>query len=392
MIARIEDHTHRESHCDGAPEPSPNLARHAAPSVPPPLPEPKSAQRFWQHVLYTLLAGYVGLGLVADGYAGLTWSLPHRGGIITITGALVACVAGGYCLRHRLITARGRAGLFAAGHALLFVFIAMICGLTGGVTSRLAVLLLLPFVSLSLGCSRRVVQVCGLVYLVSYGMLAWLSPAPAPLVTILLQLLVLGIAWGLALIGAMIRERHNRELHRLYQQLEHRATTDGLTGCLNQRAFKTELEREIARSARYGHQVSLLLIDIDHFKPVNDRYGHLKGDEVLCQVGTMLRKTARSGDLAGRLGGDEFALLGPETSLSQARALAERLRIQLRSNVPAIPVTLSIGICTIAPDVESAGTLFRCADQALYAAKSRGRDQVAIFEVAETAMVYPTAC
>jgi diguanylate cyclase (GGDEF)-like protein len=163
-------------------------------------------------------------------------------------------------------------------------------------------------------------------------------------------------------------------------QLQADATTDPLTGLLNRRAFQSRLEAEHARALRYGRPLSLALLDLDHFKAINDTYGHDAGNEALVQVAHLLRGIARPSDLIARIGGDEFALLLPETGAAGARLVADRCR----AAVEAAPVgvaarqTLSAGIC----DVERGtthGLLLRLADDALYWAKSLGRDAVVVY-------------
>ncbi|WP_157269436.1 sensor domain-containing diguanylate cyclase [Azohydromonas aeria] len=171
------------------------------------------------------------------------------------------------------------------------------------------------------------------------------------------------------------RKRHEAELQRL-------ATTDELTGVLNRRAFLDEVERELARFQRHGHAGALLMLDLDHFKQVNDRHGHAAGDAVLVQVCAALRERLRRSDRIGRLGGEEFALLLPETPAEGAAVLAESLRREvaaLEIGTPAGPlrVTASIGVAAFAASEADAAALLGRADRALYAAKALGRNRVA---------------
>jgi diguanylate cyclase (GGDEF)-like protein len=159
--------------------------------------------------------------------------------------------------------------------------------------------------------------------------------------------------------------------------LEDRADTDALTGLLNHGAFGVALEETLDRCARTGEAATLLLLDIDHFKLVNDRYGHLQGDRTLRIVSDVLAAHKRRGDLLGRVGGEEFALLLPEAGLEDAHGVAERVRVAVReatASGPA-PLTVSIGIATVSPAVATSDALLHAADRALYAAKARGRDR-----------------
>ena len=172
-------------------------------------------------------------------------------------------------------------------------------------------------------------------------------------------------------------------------RLQAMATTDGLTGLFNRRAFRNRLRDEAERASRYGHPLTLVMIDIDHFKRVNDTYGHPAGDAVLTQMGSLLRRLSRGIDFAARYGGEELALLCPETGSRDALGLAERIRQSVEGHAFALPdgstlsVTVSLGVATQiiggAPD-ETA--LVDAADRALYAAKAGGRNRVGAGEVA----------
>ncbi|XLZ72172.1 GGDEF domain-containing protein [Massilia sp. SR12] len=169
-------------------------------------------------------------------------------------------------------------------------------------------------------------------------------------------------------------EERNRELLAL-------ATTDFLSGIANRRQFLRQAESEIARARRYGHPLSVLMIDIDHFKSINDRFGHLSGDRAIAAMGKLCACIGRSSDFAGRLGGEEFAVLLPESGPGEAQVCAERLRqgaraLALSHEGQPVAVTVSIGIASLQPeDLEPAALLVR-ADQALYQAKAAGRDCV----------------
>ena len=152
------------------------------------------------------------------------------------------------------------------------------------------------------------------------------------------------------------------------------ASTDGLTGCAVHRVFHERLEEEIARSVRANRPLSLVMLDVDDFKTVNDTYGHLVGDSVLASIGEVLRAQTRSFELAGRLGGDEFAVLMPDTEPSAAFIAANRLR-QESSKVVEVPVTLSIGVSGLDLSTPTAERMIDDADFALYQVKHAGREQ-----------------
>lgn len=152
------------------------------------------------------------------------------------------------------------------------------------------------------------------------------------------------------------------------------AYTDELTGLHNRRTMEQHLVQQIAQARRAGQAFSLLLLDIDHFKRVNDQHGHLQGDKVLCAVARVLQDSLRSQDIAGRWGGEEFLVLLPNTASTPALVLAERLRANVAS---ACHVTVSIGLHTMhGLTNESADAMLDTADRALYAAKHRGRNCV----------------
>ena len=154
------------------------------------------------------------------------------------------------------------------------------------------------------------------------------------------------------------------------------ARTDGLTGCAVHRVFHERFEEEIARSLRNGHPLSLMMIDVDSFKVVNDTYGHLVGDHVLAGIGAALRAQSRSFDLVGRLGGDEFAVLMPDTDPTSATALAQRIRLEAAAGLE-VPVTLSIGVSGLDLSQPTAEHMLDDADFSLYQVKGAGRDGVA---------------
>ncbi len=162
------------------------------------------------------------------------------------------------------------------------------------------------------------------------------------------------------------------------------ANEDGLSGLYNHRYFQERLRYEVARSLRYRHALSLLFIDLDHFKRFNDEYGHLKGDVLIRDVAEVFKLSCRESDAVARYGGDEFAFILPETNARQARVVAERLRTRfnarhLGSPAPGVirGVTLSIGLGSLPRDGRSAEALIAAADHALYQAKHAGRDRVA---------------
>ncbi len=173
-----------------------------------------------------------------------------------------------------------------------------------------------------------------------------------------------------------VEARYHEEIYQL-------ATHDALTELYNRRHFIEMADKEIARAMRHARPLSLCIVDVDLFKPVNDRYGHISGDEVLRQIAALLRRHARSDDLAARIGGEEFALLLPECDALAAQAFADRLR-EAVAVAPFAPggepqrITISIGVAALATGRDARPALMAAADAALYRAKSEGRNRVCV--------------
>ena len=172
-------------------------------------------------------------------------------------------------------------------------------------------------------------------------------------------------------------------LHENYRHFKQQAITDGLTGLYNRRFFNDELDREMQRSVRHCLKMSLVLVDVDHFKKYNDTNGHQAGDEVLKKVAAVFRDTTRVCDLECRYGGEEFALILPETSKMQALAIAEKLRKKIeetefpnQEKQPLGNLTISIGVATFPDDSINVKQLIQNADAGLYKAKEAGRNCV----------------
>jgi two-component system cell cycle response regulator len=168
---------------------------------------------------------------------------------------------------------------------------------------------------------------------------------------------------------------------QLFEQTERLATTDGLTSLANRRTFQSRAEQALAQARRYGRACAVLITDIDHFKVVNDTFGHPAGDVVLRGVAQMLREQARDTDVVARYGGEEFAVVMPETDLRGAQVIAERLRERVaarsfHTQLGPVRVTLSIGLAASPQDGAEMEALVQLADQCLYQAKRAGRNMV----------------
>lgn len=195
--------------------------------------------------------------------------------------------------------------------------------------------------------------------------------APGLAILILFLVAAVALAWALA-----------RTLTRLHQRVAEQAVTDPLTGLWNRRYMAQTLDREVSRAIRFDHSISLIILDVDDFKEINDRQGHMQGDIVLEKVSDVVREATRSIDVAARYGGDELALILVETGREGAILLAERLGEQMRdTEVPlrdggSMAVTISVGVATIPDSAEDLASLVDAADRALLRAKREGKNQI----------------
>jgi two-component system, cell cycle response regulator len=193
-------------------------------------------------------------------------------------------------------------------------------------------------------------------------------------------------------------EHLNRELEDANRKLKKMALVDGLTGLANRRSFDEALARECDRLKRYGGSLTLALADVDHFQTCNDTYGHLMGDDLLRDVGAIVAGSIRSSDLASRYGGDEFAVILPETDISAARLVLERLRAEIEKRVfqtekGPVRVTTSFGLAALNrdSDTHSPSLLLKQAASMLYLAKQQGRNRVVSEDGADPELVTDAA-
>ena len=170
--------------------------------------------------------------------------------------------------------------------------------------------------------------------------------------------------------------------------LEAENVTDSLTQVFNRRYLERRLDEEVARSKRYGFDLSVLMLDIDHFKSVNDTYGHRAGDDALSALGSLIKISLREADVVARYGGEEFLLICGSTAIEEARLMAERLRQLVESRRlditdhsgagRSIQISISIGAAGLGGGIDSKDTLIQAADRALYRAKQEGRNRVVV--------------
>lgn len=324
---------------------------------------------FWLQHLNLGLCMYAGGTALGILYLLLTPDGPNRGLEWLMVG--VSCIATLVIVvlpRHAIVRSRYREAFFVAWSAFTCVFVAVVAALDGGIDSPMAFLLVLAVTYASLAY--------GLIAVVAIGALGAAS-------TVLLGLVGGGLPRTVLFAGALLLEtaiagsvtRQRKVLddarQRLTEELAELAASDGLTGCLNHRALYHRLEAELARIARHGGELCLLLADIDDFKSVNDAHGHLAGDAVLREVASSLRRVARASDAVGRLGGDEFAVLLVDADAVDGAQAVERFAGEVASSSMPVRVRVSVGMAHVpgaSADV-AAGDVVARADAALYSVK-----------------------
>jgi diguanylate cyclase (GGDEF)-like protein len=211
------------------------------------------------------------------------------------------------------------------------------------------------------------------------NLIMWLGNVP-PFSVINTNLFL--IPWvTLSALLSYFLDRKNRNAFRFEAQFERLASTDLLTGVNNRHSLMDLAAKELSRARRYDHPLSLLVLDIDDFKRINDTHGHSVGDQAIKQLASICSGTLRAADIFGRLGGDEFAAVLPETDSAEAFKLAERLRLTLAANGVRVDdgtlrFTVSIGGAGLSDLTEDIDAVMRRADTALYEAKRQGRNRV----------------
>jgi diguanylate cyclase (GGDEF)-like protein len=292
-------------------------------------------------------------------YLAGTWNdAPNRDAIAALTGVALASVAAMMLLRaERIVDTRWCDVFFGLWSASFVGIIIAFALLDGGASSPLAILLFPVVVFAGLCYPLRMAILVGVEGVLGIAVITIAMPDGAGKATLF-------IAGCLALAAVMCAwQAHTLERQR--RELARASRTDHLTGCLNRRGFHEHTQAELARAFRSGEPVSLVLVDLDGFKAVNDAHGHAAGDELLCWVVDRLRAGLRPSDAAGRLGGDEFALLLPGIDSADARPVVERLRAALAERTSA-----SFGIAAH-PEHADAEALLARADAELYTEKRR---------------------
>ncbi|HEY0517117.1 MAG TPA: EAL domain-containing protein [Solirubrobacteraceae bacterium] len=304
-----------------------------------------------------LTAGVSGLGII---YVALTWSRPHRFELLLLFIVSVLSCAPPFRMREKIVRSRWREVFFLSWTLSDLVMLVTGTLADGGARSPLVIVFFLPIVFSAMSYPMASIVVLGVASELSYVAVVLIAGGASVSYEVGFAFVLLATAT----ISAWQAQNHNRQ-HRALGTV---SRTDHLTGCLNRRGFGERVEAHLRRMGRDGTSGAILMLDIDHFKPVNDRFGHAAGDELLCWVSDTLEGAVRPSDAVGRLGGDEFAVLFVDIDAIQARLLATRLDEKLSARAPS-----SLGLAVFPDDGQNLDDLTRKADIRLYAARQARR-------------------
>jgi len=319
-----------------------------------------SALRMREATITAALWMSLGVGVLGGVYVTLTWERPHRSELLILfVLALATAVVVYFVPREKIVRSRIREPFFLIWTLSDFAMLVLGTLADGGTASPLVLVFFLPVVFSSMSYPLASVGVVGLASVASYLAVALVADGTS-------TAFELSFAFALLCTAAMSgwqAQNHKRQ----HRALALASRTDPLTGCLNRRGFQERALSAIAELTREGRRGAVVVLDIDHFKPVNDTFGHAAGDELLCWFAHTLEATVRQGDAVGRLGGDEFAVLLLETEPGELEGARARIEAALGSRAPA-----SLGIAVFPDDGGDLEALSRCADTRLYASR-RGR-------------------
>ncbi|HUF84478.1 MAG TPA: GGDEF domain-containing protein [Acidimicrobiia bacterium] len=332
---------------------------------------------FWAE--HARAGGLVTLAVVVVNlvYALATWSSgAYRPALVTLNA--LALVGAGIALvlvpEERIARSPHRDVIFAAWILTSALLVAVATHLDGGIDSPFAWLFPLSVMMVAVVHRPRLVVFTAGASMTGLLVVAGLNGG--------IDAAVLVRAAYLVVIGYLSAVAARTRWHQYQDQVERNAALssmaahDGLTGLLNHRAFHLRLTDEVARAQRSGAPLSLVLVDLDHFKTINDQHGHLVGDDVLRRIAGALVDVARETDVVARIGGEEFCMLLPDTAPEVAAVPAERLRETVEAMCDPEPVTISVGVSGFPADATTPTELFSAADHALYRAKRAGRNRV----------------
>jgi diguanylate cyclase (GGDEF)-like protein len=345
---------------------------------------PEDDVAFVERHLRIAVVLYPMVGVLIWVYAALTLDRPNRPLIIGISAFAVVAALGPIDRSRQYIAASRHtmAYLYCLG-ALAFSYEVPLACLDGGARSPMVLLLIVVLCYAGLAYLPRAVLTFTGMALGCYASVVLAVPDGQDGAVIWATACVIALIGLLSYLAANNQWRSRNELLALTNRLEHLAMVDAVTGCLNRRAMWQRLKEEIALANRNECTVSLLLVDIDHFKEINDTYGHLAGDKVLYDVGVALLDNVRQCDGVGRIGGDEFAIVLPGMAVVNSQRIAERIVKAVQAiTSPATgavtgAVTVSVGLAEFPRQATDAEHLYEAADRALYEVKAAGRNGVA---------------
>ncbi len=319
-----------------------------------------SALRMREATIAAALWMSLGVGLLGGLYVALTWDQPNRSELLVLFAlALLTAITVYFLPREKIVRSRIREPFFLIWTLTDFAMLIVGTLADGGTASPLVLVFFLPVVFSSMSYPLASVAIVGVASVWSYLAVALIAGGSS---------LAFQLSFAIALLCTAVMSAWQAQNHkRQHRALAEASRTDPLTGCLNRRGFQERAVAEIAELTRQGLRGAVVALDIDHFKPVNDTFGHAAGDELLCWFTRTLEAAVRPGDAVGRMGGDEFAVLLGRVEPEEIRSCTARLEAALGSRAPA-----SLGIAVFPDDGVELEALSRCADARLYASR-RGR-------------------